>query len=160
MERGGDPMRRYFLFLSMLVLTFVPSSFAGESLVSVESSLGAKETADRVERLAKEMGMTLFNRIDHAAGARTIGEELRPTEVLIFGNPKGGTPLMKCRQSVGIDLPLKILVWQDEAGEVRVGYTDPESLKSRHAITGCDEVLKKMSGALKKLASDSARPGS
>lgn len=153
-------MRRFFLFLALIVLAAVPSAFAGESLVSVNSSFGAKETADRVERLAKEMGMTLFNRIDHAAGAKSIGEELRPTEVLIFGNPKGGTPLMKCRQSVGIDLPLKMLVWQDETGAVRVGYTDPESLKSRHGITGCDEVLKKMSEALEKLASDSARPGS
>lgn len=153
-------MRGLFLSMMLLVLTAVPSASAGEGLVSVNSSYGAKETADRVERIAKEMGMTLFSRIDHAAGARTIGEELRPTEVLIFGNPKGGTPLMKCKQSAGIDLPLKMLVWEDETGTVRVGYADPESLKSRHGIAGCDEVLKKMSGGLKKLASDSARPGS
>ena len=86
--------------------------------------------------------------------------DLRPTEVLIFGNPKGGTPLMKCAQTAGIDLPLKMLVWEDEAGTVRVGYTDPEEMKDRYGIKGCDKVLQKMKGALKKLASDASRPGS
>jgi len=153
-------MRNIPFAMLLFVLCAVPPASAGEDLVSVKSSLGAKETADRVERLVKERGMTLFNRIDHAEGARKIGMELRPTEVLIFGNPKGGTPLMQCKQSVGIDLPLKMLVWKDEAGVVRVGYNDPESLKDRYGITGCDEVLRKMKGALEKLASDASRPGS
>ena len=86
--------------------------------------------------------------------------ELRPTEVLIFGNPKGGTPLMQCKQSAGIDLPLKMLVWKDEGGVVRVGYNDPQSLKDRYGIKRCDEVLRKMKGALETLASDASRPGS
>ena len=153
-------MRRISVFMLLLALFLIPGAFAGEGLVSVKSSYGAKETADRVERLVKERGMTLFNRIDHAKGARTVGMDLRPTEVLIFGNPKGGTPLMKCAQTAGIDLPLKMLVWEDEAGAVRVGYTDPEEMKDRHGIKGCDKVLQKMKGALKKLASDVSRPGS
>ena len=153
-------MRRILVSMLLLTLFLVPEAFAGEGLVSVKSSYGAKKTADRVERLSKMMGMTLFNRIDHAKGARSVGMDLRPTEVLIFGNPKGGSPLMKCAQTAGIDLPLKMLVWEDEAGTVHVGYTDPEEMKDRHGIKGCDKVLRKMKGALKKLASDASRPGS
>jgi len=153
-------MRRILVPMLMLSLFVVPGAFAVEGLVSVKSSHGAGKTADRVERLVKERGMTLFIRIDHAKGARSVGMDLRPTEVLIFGNPKGGTPLMKCSQTAGIDLPLKMLVWEDEAGTVRVGYTDPEEMKDRFGIKGCDEVLQKMKGALKELASDASRPGS
>lgn len=151
-------MRNIPVIVLFLVLFAVPSAFAGDSLVSVRSSYDAEETADRLGRLMMERGMTLFNRIDHARGAKTVGMELRPTEVLIFGNPKAGTPLMKCKQTAGIDLPLKMLVWEDEAGEVWVGYHDPKSLKDRHGITGCDKVLQKMKGALEKLAYDATRP--
>ena len=149
-------MRKIPIYLLLLALFAVPAASAGEGLVTVKSSFGAKETADRVERLTKERGMKLFNRIDHAKGARTVGMPLRPTEVLIFGNPKGGTPLMMCEQSVGIDLPLKMLVWEDGNGAVWVGYSDPEVLKDRHGVTGCDEVLGKMKGFLGKLAADAA----
>ncbi|MGA7104816.1 MAG: DUF302 domain-containing protein [Candidatus Deferrimicrobiaceae bacterium] len=144
------------IYLLLLALFAVPAAYAGEGLVTVKSAYGAKETADRVERLTKERGMTLFNRIDHAEGAKTVGMPLRPTEVLIFGNPKGGTPLMMCEQRVGIDLPLKMLVWEDGIGAVWIGYSDPEVLKGRYGITGCDEVLGKMKGFLGKLASDAA----
>lgn len=149
-------MRRVPIFLLLLALFAVSAASAGEGLVTVRSSYGAKETADRVERLTKERGMTLFHRIDHAEGARTVGMPLRPTEVLIFGNPKGGTPLMMCEQSVGIDLPLKMLVGEDGNGAVWIGYGDPEVLKDRYGITGCDEVLRKRKGGLGKLASDVA----
>jgi uncharacterized protein (DUF302 family) len=149
-------MRRLSITLLLLALFAVPAASAGESLVTVKSSYGAKETADRVERLTKERGMTLFNRIDHADGARTVGMPLRPTEVLIFGNPQGGTPLMMCEQRVGIDLPLKVLVWEDGNGAVWIGYSDPEALKDRYGISGCDEVLGKMKGFLGKLAVDAA----
>ena len=153
-------MRRTYACLLVISLLMVPSAFAAEGMVSVKSSYTAKESADRVERLLKERGMTLFNRIDHAEGARTVGMELRPTEVLIFGNPKGGTPLMVCEQSVGIDLPLKMLVWEDEGKTTWVAYTDPGYLKDRHGIAGCGEVLRKMKGFLEELASDAAHPDS
>lgn len=149
-------MRKMAISLLLLALFVVPAASAGEGLVTVKSSYGAKETADRVERLTKERGMTLFNRIDHAEGARTVGMPLRPTEVLIFGNPKGGAPLMMCEQSVGIDLPLKMLVWEDGNGAVWIGYSDPEALKDRHGITGCDKVLGTMKEFLGKLAADAA----
>ena len=150
-------MRSMLIFVLLFVLFAVTAASAGEGLVTVKSSYNAKETADRVERLAKERGMKLFDRIDHAEGARAVGMPLRPTEVLIFGNPKGGTPLMMCEQRVGIDLPLKMLVWEDENGAVWIGYSDPEALKGRYGITGCDQVLGKMKGFLGKLASDAAR---
>ena len=152
-------MRMIFMSMLFLALFATPGVFAGEGLVSVDSSTGAKETADRVERLVKERGMTLVTRIDHAKAARTVGMDLRPTEVLIFGNPRAGTPLMLCKQETGIDLPLKVLVWQDEAGTVKIGYTDPAELKGRYGIRGCDEVLRKMSAFLKALAADASRPG-
>lgn len=80
--------------------------------------------------------------------------------MLIFGNPRGGTPVMKCAQTAGIDLPLRILVWEDEGGTVRVGYKDPEEMKDRHGIKGCDEVLRNRKGVLENRTSDATGPGS
>jgi uncharacterized protein (DUF302 family) len=83
-------------------------------MIAVKSPYGYKETMDRLERVLKERGMNIFARVDHAAGAVKVGKQLRPTEVLIFGNPQGGTPLMECSQTVGIDLPQTALVWEDQ----------------------------------------------
>ncbi len=110
---------------------------AVEGLISVKSPVDAKTTMDRVEAQAKQRGLAIFARIDHAAGAAKIGKTLRPTEVLIFGNPQGGTPFMECAQTVGIDLPLKALVWEDAAGQVWLGYNDPAFLAERHAVPEC-----------------------
>ena len=95
---------------------------------------------DRLETVLKEKGMTIFVRVDHAAGAKRVGKALRPTEVLVFGNPQGGTPLMECSQTAGIDLPLKALVWEDASGQVWLGYNDPAFLASRHDAAGCPVV--------------------
>ncbi len=95
---------------------------------------------DRLENIVKERGLIVFNRIDHAAGAAKIGKTLRTTELLIFGNPSGGTPLMECEQTSGIDLPLKALVWQDAAGQVWLGYNDPAFLAQRHGVASCPVV--------------------
>ena len=112
-------------------------AFAADGLVAVESARGAKDSMDRLEVVVKERGLNVFARIDHAAGAARIGRKLRATELLIFGNPQGGTPLMECAQSAGIDLPLKALVWQDESGRVWVGYNDPAYLAARHGAASC-----------------------
>ena len=103
-------------------------------LTVVRSGGAPKPTADRLEAAIRARGLTLFARIDHAAGAADAGLKLRPTELLIFGNAKGGTPLMQAAQSIGIDLPLRALVWQDAAGDTWVGTNDPAWLAQRHGI--------------------------
>ncbi len=110
---------------------------AADGLIAVKSSYSAKDTMDRLEKIVKERGLNVFARIDHAAGASRVGKTLRATEVLIFGNPQGGTPLMECAQSAGIDLPLKALVWEDASAQVWVGYNDPAYLAQRHGAAQC-----------------------
>ena len=110
---------------------------AADGLVAVKSPHGAKDTMNRLEDVVKQRNLVVFARIDHAAGAQKVGKVLRPTEVLIFGNPQGGTPLMECAQSVGIDMPLKALVWEDAAAQVWLGYNDPGYLMTRHAVAQC-----------------------
>lgn len=105
-----------------------------EGLKTVLSSGGPKETMYRLEAEVKSKGLTVFARIDHAAGAKAVGMKLRPTEVLIFGSAKGGTPLMQADQRVGIDLPLKALVYQDEADKVWLCYSDPKWLAQRYGF--------------------------
>jgi uncharacterized protein (DUF302 family) len=104
-----------------------------EGLLTIPSRFGPKETMDRLEAEVKAKGLTIFARIDHAAGAAEAGLTLRPTELLILGNAKGGTPLMQAAQTMGIDLPLKALVWQDEQGRTFLSYNDPAWLAKRHA---------------------------
>ena len=144
-------MRKFFLALILSTL-FTSSAFATEGMVSIKSAHTVAVTADRLEKILVSKGMTVFKRIDHAAGAQKVGKTLRPTELVIFGNPKVGTPLMLCSQSVAIDLPQKALIWQDEAGQVWFSYNDPAYLALRHNIQGCDAVLKKVAGALGKFA--------
>jgi uncharacterized protein (DUF302 family) len=107
---------------------------AAEGLITVPSRFGPKETMDRLENEIKASGLTIFARVDHAAGAAEVGLTLRPTELLIFGNARGGTPLMQANQTIGIDLPLKALVWQDELGKTWLSYNDPSWLAKRHAL--------------------------
>ena len=109
---------------------------AADGLTTIPSSYGPKDTMNRLEAAVKAKGMTIFARIDHAAGASAAGLSLRPTEVLIFGNAKGGTPLMKSVQTIGLDLPLKALVWQDISGKTWLSYNDPAWLAKRHGLSG------------------------
>ena len=103
-------------------------------LITIASAHRVKDTIDRLEADVKSKGMTVFARIDHAAGAQAAGLALRPTELLIFGSAKGGTPLMQARQTIGIDLPLKALAFEDAAGAVWLCYSDPAWLAARHGI--------------------------
>ena len=107
---------------------------AVDGLTSIASSFGPNETMNRLEAEVKARGMTVFARIDHAAGAVEAGLSLRPTEVLIFGNVKTGTPLMQAVQTIAIDLPLKALVWQDASGDTWLSYNDPAWLAQRHRL--------------------------
>lgn len=127
----------------MIALTLVTTSAwaaAADGLIALKSPHSAAVTMTRLEDAAKQRGLMVFARIDHAAGAAKINKTLRPTEVIIFGNPQGGTPLMECAQSAGIDLPLKALVWEDAAAQVWVGYNDPGYLAQRHGAPQCAAV--------------------
>ena len=105
-----------------------------DGLTTIPSSFGAKETMDRLETEVRARGLTIFARVDHAAGAAAVGMPLRSTEVLIFGNARSGTPLMEVNQSTGIDLPLKALVYEDAAGKVWLSYNDPRWIARRHGL--------------------------
>jgi uncharacterized protein (DUF302 family) len=109
---------------------------AAEGLITIPSRYGPVETMNRLEAEVKGKGLTVFAHIDHAAGATAVGLGLNPTDLLIFGNAKGGTPLMQAAQTIGIDLPLKILVWQDSSGQTWLSYNDPHWLAKRHGIDG------------------------
>jgi uncharacterized protein (DUF302 family) len=122
-------------------------------LITLPSAHGAKETMDRLAAEVKAKGMTVFARIDHAAGAKEVGMPLRPTELLIFGNARGGTPLMQANQTIGIDLPLKALVWEDAGGKAWLSYNEPAWLARRHGEgAGVSEVTDRLAAALAALA--------
>ena len=126
---------------------------AADGLTTVRSNYGPKDTMNRLEAEVKAKGMTVFARIDHAAGAAEVGLLLQPTELLIFGNAKGGTPLMQSIQTIGIDLPLKALVWQNASGNTWVSYNDPGWLANRHGLGHeVDAAVSSMAAALDAVA--------
>lgn len=123
-----------------------------EGLITIQSHFGPEETMNRLEAEIKVRGMTVFARINHAALAAEAGLTLRPTEVILFGNPRGGTPLMQARQTIGIDLPLKALVWQDASGKTWLSYNEPAWLATRHAVSGAERAIAAMASALGDIA--------
>lgn len=126
-------------------------------LVTIRSHHSVKATIDRLEATLKAGGVTVFARIDHAGGAASVGMPLRPTELLIFGNPRAGTPLMQANQTIGIDLPLKILAWEDENGAVWVGYNDLAWLAARHGLSdAAAPAVDALRAALARLAENAA----
>ena len=147
------------IFFSILATLFIVSTAsAGDGLISVKSSHDVKVTADRLENILNQKGMTVFIRINHSAGAQKVGKKLRPTELVVFGNPKVGTPLMQCSQSVAIDLPQKALIWQDDKGQAWLTYNDPNYLAQRHGLSECTEVIKKVEKALSNFAKAATMP--
>jgi len=132
------------------------STGAAQELATKQSRYSVKETLDRLTAALKDKGITPVARVDHAAAAKAAGLDLRPTEVLFFGNPKLGTPLMQANRHIAIDLPLRVLAWEDDAGKVWIGYTPPGTLKARYRIEGRDEVLKAMTGALEAFTNAAA----
>jgi uncharacterized protein (DUF302 family) len=111
---------------------------ADNGLVTVKSAHGVKDTIDRLAADVMAKGMKVFARIDHAAGAKEVGLPLRPTELLIFGAARGGTPLMQAQQTIGLDLPLKALAYEDAQGAVWLCYSDPAWLAARHGVPTSD----------------------
>jgi uncharacterized protein (DUF302 family) len=133
-----------------------PSELADGDLVTLLSAHGVTETVERLKGLLAQKSIQVFADIDHAEAARQVGLPLRPTRVLIFGNPRAGTPLMQSRQTIGLDLPLRILVWEDEAGKTWVTYHRLESLAQRHQIHDQDETVKALGAGLAALAGAAA----
>ena len=129
-----------------------------EGLLSIRSRFGPNETMDRLEAAIRAQGMKVFARIDHAAGASEAGLELRPTEVIIFGNARGGTPLMQSVKTIGIDLPLKALVWEDASGTTWLSYNEPSWIAQRHSIANAEPVVSKMAAALSAILRKAADP--
>jgi uncharacterized protein (DUF302 family) len=140
-RKDGIPTRRLAAAAMLLVLACAAGGvLAADGLIKVRSPYSERQTMDRFEKIARSAGMKIFARIDHAAGAKQVGRSLRPTEVLIFGNPKGGTPFLECSQTVGIDLPMKLLVWTDESNQVWIGYNDPAWVARRHEAQDCPAI--------------------
>jgi uncharacterized protein (DUF302 family) len=130
-----------------------------DGLTNVPSNFDPKETMDRLEAEIRTKGLNVFARIDHAAGAAEAGLELRPTNLIIFGNARGGTPLMQLIQTVGVDLPLKVLVWQDAAGKTWVSYNEPSWIAQRHGVANADPIVSKMAdllSAISRMAANAA----
>jgi len=142
-------------FIILMVLTMTMNS--AHALENVKSAHNVKVTADRLETILKDKGMVVFARIDHAAGAKKVDKELRPTELVIFGNPKIGTLLMQCEQKVGLDLPMKALIWEDNTGQVWFSYDKPDFMKSKHNVAGCDPVFEKIKAALGNFAASATK---
>ncbi len=127
-------------------------------LIAQPSPYSVEETADRLEAVIVENGLNIIARVDHQAGAASVELELRPTQVLIFGNPMAGTPLMQCSQSIAIDLPQKALVWEDRVGQVWLGYNDPQYLADRHGLADCDNAIGQVADALGNLMNAAIEP--
>ena len=141
----------------IMIFLLSVSVFGVEGMTTIESDYSVNETADRFIKVIEKKGLTLFTRINHQNNAQNAGLTLRATEVIIFGNPKIGTPLMHCAQSVAIDLPQKVLIHKDENNKVFVSYNNPEYIKSRHDIEGCDQIINKISNVLAKLTQAAAQ---
>ena len=146
------------LILATLALLSAPFiAVAADGLIAIKSPHSAKDTMNRLEKIVRQKGLDVFARIDHAAGAAKVGKTLRPTELLIFENPQGGTPFIECAQTVGIDLPLKALVWQDASAQVWLGYNDSVYIAKRHDIPAC-AVAANLAKAVSSLAEAAVAP--
>ena len=149
--------KRYLLGL-MLAALLIPAAHAVEGMVTIKSSHSVSETVNRLEQALSGAGFKIFARVNHGAGAKSVDMALAPTELLIFGKPAAGTKLMQSQRTVGIELPLKYLVWEDADGKVMVGWNDPAWFTGRHGIDDRAALVTKVQGALKKFASEASKP--
>jgi uncharacterized protein (DUF302 family) len=153
-------MRIEFISTSFIIIaTITTTAYAANSngMIKIKSSHSVPETINKLENVLNEKGMTIFKRVDHADGARKAGMHLRPTELLIFGNPRVGTPLMLCSHSAALDLPQKALAYEDENGQVWLAYNDPAYISQRHNMKDCEKALQKVSNALANFSRTATR---
>lgn len=145
--------------LRVISTLFLVSVLAGaahaQGLIVKQAQGSVAETVEKFKAAVEGAGARVFAVVDHAKGAMSVGSEIPPATVIIFGNPKLGTPLIAANPQIGLDLPLKVLVW-DEAGKTMIGYTDPEALKDRYGVTGVDKTFATIAGALGKLTDKAA----
>jgi uncharacterized protein (DUF302 family) len=143
---------KLYVLIAIIYLTGV-GAMAADGFVTVQSHFDPNETMGRLTAEVKARGLTVFAHVDHAAGAAAAGLPLRPTDLLIFGNAKGGTPLMQMDQTTGIDLPLKILVWEDQAGSTWLSYVDPAWVAKRHELgQRADSTVNALTNVLQTIA--------
>lgn len=143
---------------TLLLVLSVMSARADDGLVKKLSVRSVQSTMDSLQNLVENKDLTVFARIDHAAAAAEVGEDMLPTQLLIFGNPAIGTALMTSQRTVGIDLPIKVLIWEEPDGRVWIAYNDPDYLAERHGIHDRDAVLEKMRTAVSGIVSAAASP--
>jgi uncharacterized protein (DUF302 family) len=141
--------------LAILALTTAPA----DTLLRTRSSLPVPETVMRLRQAAEARGLTIFALVDHAANARDVNLELGPTTLVLLGNPRAGTLLMQCDPAVAVDLPLRMLVWEDPEGRIWVGHHPVSSLAERFRLDGCREVLDRIAGVLDALRREAAGAG-
>ncbi len=149
------PMKRLAVVAPLVLLG---AGAASAQLVRTESTGSVKATIDKLEDVLKQRGFTIFARIDHSAAARTVNQELRPTELLIFGNPQGGTPMMQAEQTMGASLPLRALAWQDAAGKVWLGYDAIADVAASRGLAKDHPAVVRTSETLKALADAAVKP--
>ena len=152
-------MKRYFFVFSALLFFATAAAQVPAGLVVLKSANDVETTQAKLEAaITAADGLNVMTVIDHAANAESVGLALRPTRVVLFGNPNAGTPLMQAAQSVAIDLPQKMLIWEDEVGDVFVAYNNPYYLRARHNVEGQDELLANIASALDRLAKAATAP--
>ncbi len=145
------------LLAAFFLISSTGLSIAAEGWITKESPHSVADTVAKFTAAVEGAGARVFAIVDHAAGAQSIGSPIADETVVIFGNPKLGTPLIAANAEIGLDLPLKVLVW-DDGGTTRVGYLDPQALKARYGIAGADKVFQTMAGALGKLTGAAVAP--
>ena len=143
-------MKRLLILASLIALIPTMSFAADEGMISKKSKFSVKVTLDRLENVVKKKGFKIATRWSHDKGAKGAGIALRPTELLIFGNPKVGSHFFTSNQTAGIDLPMKALAWKDKNGQVWLTYNDPAYIANRHGINDRAKIVNKMTGALNK----------
>ncbi len=149
-------MPRFIVTLA-LTLFFTGVSMAAEGWITKESPHSVADTVAKLTAAVEGAGAKVFAVVDHAAGAKSIGSPVADEVVVIFGNPKLGTPLIAANPEIGLDLPLKVLIW-DQDGTTMIGYLDPQALKARYGVGGVDKVFETMAGALGKLTGAAVAP--
>ena len=150
-------MIKSFSLVAAIVMAATVAWGADDRLIVRKSPHSVAVTLDRLTDALKARGIGVVARVDHAGAAQRIGQELKPTQLLIFGNPKLGTPLMQSERRIGLELPMKVLAWEDDGGQVWLAYVKPDVLKSEYSVSGRDDAFREMAQALEKLTDEAIK---